>query len=371
MKKNSNQLLILLVGFLFLGTSGSGLLAQDIRTERVSFQRGASSATIEGSITGYETVDYLLNVRAGQYMNVSMATPHGATYFNIMEPGEEYAAIYNGSTSGNQFEGTTAKSGDYRIRVYMMRSAARRGERANYRLEMIVSGSGQGGGSASQLPESGIRTQRISIPSGSNSTNFQGSIRGQEVVDYLLQARAGDYLNISMASQQGTPYFNIMEPGEQYVAIHNGSIRGNQFEGTAQRNGEYRIRIYQMGNAADTGARASFRLEVIKSSNSGSSQGSTGDNFQATGQILCSLGDGVSRQCEFGVVRRGSGDADVTVFRTNGSRRIIYFQNGQAVGYDQSQADRGKFSVSKVGDLYIVRIGTERYEIPEAVIYGG
>ncbi|MDX1333992.1 MAG: hypothetical protein R3252_13265 [Robiginitalea sp.] len=231
--------------------------------------------------------------------------------------------------------------------------------------------SGQGGGSVSQLPESGIRTQRIYIPSGSNSTSVQGSIRGREGVDYLLQARAGDYLNISMASQQGTPYFNIMEPGEQYVAIHNGSTRGNQFEGTAQRTGEYRIRVYQMGNATERGERASYRLEVIKSSNTGSSQAGGGDNFQAAGQILCSLGDGRSRQCEFGVVRRSPGDADVTVFRTDGSRRIIYFQNGRAVGYDRSQADRERFTATKVDDLYIVRVGNERYEIPEAVVYGG
>jgi hypothetical protein len=41
------------------------------------------------------------------------------------------------------------------------------------------------------------------------------------------------------------------------------------------------------------------------------------------------------------------------------------------VGYDRSQADRGEFSASKEVDLYIIRIGSERYEIPEAVVYGG
>ena len=105
---------------------------------RVQFDSGASSKTVESSITGYETVDYMLNVKQGQSMNISMATGHGATYFNLMEPGEQYEAIYNGSISGNQFEGTAAKSGDYTIRVYMMRSAARRNEKADYRLEMIV-----------------------------------------------------------------------------------------------------------------------------------------------------------------------------------------------------------------------------------------
>lgn len=82
----------------------------------------------------------MLSAQAGQYANISMATDNGANYFNILAPGEDTVAMFIGSTSGNQYEGTLPESGDYRIRVYMMRSAARRNEIANYRLEMIVSG---------------------------------------------------------------------------------------------------------------------------------------------------------------------------------------------------------------------------------------
>ena len=46
--------------------------------------------------------------------------------------------MFVGSTSGNQFEGRLPASGDYKVRVYLMRSAARRDEIANYRLEMII-----------------------------------------------------------------------------------------------------------------------------------------------------------------------------------------------------------------------------------------
>ena len=73
-------------------------------------------------------------------MNVSLATKHGATYFNIFAPGENEVAMFNGSVSQNQYEGTLPASGDYKIRVYMMRSAARRNEVAHYRLEMIIDG---------------------------------------------------------------------------------------------------------------------------------------------------------------------------------------------------------------------------------------
>ena len=84
------------------------------------------------------TIGYLLGARHGQSMNVSMATDNGANTFNIIAPGKENAAMFVGSTAGNQFEGPLSASGDYKVRVYLMRSAARRDEVANYRLAMSI-----------------------------------------------------------------------------------------------------------------------------------------------------------------------------------------------------------------------------------------
>jgi hypothetical protein len=126
--------LALAAGFLVANTA----LADDIRTERVQFHKGASSATVEGQIKGRESVDYLLGAREGQSMNVSMATDNRSSYFNIIAPGKANEAIFVGSIAGNQFEGTVPAGGDYKIRVYLMRNAARRDETAKYRLEMII-----------------------------------------------------------------------------------------------------------------------------------------------------------------------------------------------------------------------------------------
>jgi hypothetical protein len=114
--------------------------AGDIRTERVRFAKGASSATIKGTINGSQTVDYLLGASKGQQANISLATKNAATYFNILAPGETEVAFFNGSVSDNQYEGALPASGDYRIRVYMMRSAARRNEVADYQLDMSITG---------------------------------------------------------------------------------------------------------------------------------------------------------------------------------------------------------------------------------------
>jgi hypothetical protein len=131
---------LFLIGLMSAFLGQPGWAADDIRTERVQFAKGANSATVQGTIKGYQTVDYVLHASKGQSMNVSMATKNTATYFNILAPGETEVAFFNGSVSDNQYEGQLPATGDYKIRVYMMRSAARRNEVANYRLEMIVSG---------------------------------------------------------------------------------------------------------------------------------------------------------------------------------------------------------------------------------------
>lgn len=117
------------------------LAREDIRQERVKFERGASSATIKGTIKGYETIDYLLGARAGQTMTVKMTTDKGANYFNILPPDTQDEAVYAGSTGDNKYEGRLDLDGDWKIRVYMMRSAARRNEVANYTLTVGISGS--------------------------------------------------------------------------------------------------------------------------------------------------------------------------------------------------------------------------------------
>lgn len=110
----------------------------DIPIERVEFDPGGTSVAIADAITGYQSVDYVVRASAGQPMSVALDTTHSATYFNLIEPGETDVATHIGSTMGNRFEGSAEKSGDYRIRVYMMRSAARREETADYSLAISV-----------------------------------------------------------------------------------------------------------------------------------------------------------------------------------------------------------------------------------------
>lgn len=114
-------------------------VAQDTRTETVKFKRGSSSTSIEDSISGRESVTYLVGVAAGQRMSVQLDTDNTSNYFNITGPGAS-AALFNGSIDGNSTSFVIPSSGNYKVDVYLMRNAARRGETANYELTISVEG---------------------------------------------------------------------------------------------------------------------------------------------------------------------------------------------------------------------------------------
>ena len=96
-------------------------------------------------------------------------------------------------------------------------------------------------------------------------------------------------------------------------------------------------------------------------------------DFDATGKIPCAQHAGQPTvQCDFGVARQGGGFATVVVTKPDGVKRAIFFRLGFPIGADTSEADGyGEFRVEKEGDLHHIRVGQERYEIPDAVALGG
>lgn len=114
--------------------------ADGIETRNVTFAKGKSSARIEASIKGDRTIDYVLRAKAGQTMKVEMKSRNRSAYFNVLPPGSNDVAIFVGSTSGDSFGDRLPADGAYRIRVYLMRNAARRGETAKFTLNVSITG---------------------------------------------------------------------------------------------------------------------------------------------------------------------------------------------------------------------------------------
>ena len=228
------------------------------------------------------------------------------------------------------------------------------------------------------LAASPIETRQVHFRPGAHAATVEGRIRGDHTIDYVLRARAGQHANISMASRNGSAYFNVIAPGETDVAFFNGSTSDNQYEGTLPKDGEYKIRVYLMRSAARRNETANFRLEMhIDAAQGAPVHASTdakvpGTNFHATGTIPCAMATAQpAAQCKFGVTREGHGNATIVVTRPDGRERLIIVQAGKPITWNESQAERLPFRAEKRQDLNIVHIGPERYEIPDAAINGG
>lgn len=114
------------------------------------------------------------------------------------------------------------------------------------------------------------------------------------------------------------------------------------------------------------------KTDQKQSEKSSSERAGQGD-FDATGKIPCAQEAGQPMgQCDFGVAREGNGSATVVITRADGRPRAIFFDKGVAISADASQADGyGEFKATKQSDLHMIQVGKERYEIPDAVIFGG
>jgi hypothetical protein len=93
-----------------------------------------------------------------------------------------------------------------------------------------------------------------------------------------------------------------------------------------------------------------------------------GTPFDATGTVPCTIApDQPIQQCPFGVIRSGPGNAGVWIALGGGTERQILFEGGAPVTTGPS----GTLSFDTADGLFTIRVDTERYEIPEAVVNGG
>ena len=334
------------------GTNVPAVAAGDIRTEAVRFKSGQTSTSIRGTIIGQGSVSYVLGAESGQTMTIALKPSNLATYFNVYEPGKRPGdqALANSGITGlpmvpelNRFTAKLPTSGEYTISVYMMRSAARRNERSNYTLDISISALGE----AAKLPP----VQK----------DFADGLQG-----------GPDYWDVKTNGPTSKVDLRAMPSSAAQVL-------GSVSDGTVLRNLGCRMtegRRWCRVETLDTPPLSAWTEgDFLRESSYPPKQDALvkGTNFNATGNIPCARNAGQPMTaCQFGVIRKGQGNGYVTVFWPDGGNRVIVFENGTPARFDQSQADGNvRMTVNRNADLFIITIGTQRFEIPEAVISGG
>ena len=331
----------------------------DMRTEQVRFAAGATGTTLSDTITGREYVVYEIGAEAGQQMRIRLTTDNLAAYFNVYEPGRgpgDQALAVSEQTGTNVpdlnvFDGTLPSSGVYSVSVYMYRSAARRGETANFTLDISITG------------ETGATVE------GDFADGLQG---GPDFWEVRLSDPAGS-LNVHDSASTGAPVIG---------RFPNTAILRNL--GCRMAEGRRWCRVEATAPGGISGwVAGEFLVEASGQGTEPTPEGNLdrpvggvrpeGSAFTATGLAECTLSrDAATGTCEFGVIREGGGSGTVVVFWPEGGMRALFFENGAPVRYDRSEADAGKeLSVTRGGDTSSVFVGDERYVIPDAVLYGG
>jgi len=182
-------------------------------------------------------------------MVVELQTSNPSNYFNVTAPGAS-AATFNSSIEGNRFDGVLPSGGDWTIRVYLMRNAARRRETANYALSMEVGEStaqpapdfADGNAGGPDFWKITSVSSRLNMRSGpSTSTGVVDSLRdellNEEWFDSLDDARRKlalwryDYNNVRPHSS-----LENQTPAEARRALEQ--FEGSAHDALAQTDGE-------------------------------------------------------------------------------------------------------------------------------------
>lgn len=303
--------------------------AQEVRTDRQSPQSTGSLLLLEGSITGEQSVDYLISAEQSQILSVDLQSSKASGYFTLIPAGSE-DAIFVGSTQGNVADVNAPMAGDYVVRVYLMRNAARRNETADYTLAVSVG-----------APE------------------FADGLSGGPDYWQVSGVGGGDALNV-----RGGPSTRYAVVGK----LNNGDILQNQ--GCRLSGSDRWCSIRASGSGVPGWVAGRFLVETGAPQAPAVAEGGpvgNGTPFDATGLIPCANSvDQPMRKCPFGVIRSGPGNAGVWVALGNGTERQILFEGGVLV----TTGPAGALSFEKSGDLFTIRVDTERYEMPEAVVNG-
>ena len=224
----------------------------------------------------------------------------------------------------------------------------------------------------------GIETRPIHFAKGASSATVEGSLTGDQTVDYTLGAKAGQTMTVRLETSSTGNYFNVLPPGSRDEAVFIGSIDGNEWTGTLEANGDYTIRLYMVRSAArrQEGARYTLTASIAGSpAAQGLGDAPRGDAkvagtaYHATGTVPCSMGDAPagSLQCDFGVIRGAPGKAAVHVTPPGGFTRVLTFAGSQVTADGDARA-----SATRSGDAWQIGVNDhEYYVIPDAVINGG
>jgi hypothetical protein len=125
---------------------------------RVAFERGHTTAVVNGELPIKGDACYTLRARGGQWMRVSVNSAHDIARFNVFPPGKDHTLAHE----TEEWSGVLPESGDYVIALYPNRND----EGGSFTLEVSVTAAPPAGaaGRAEDAPAGGAPAAPATSP---------------------------------------------------------------------------------------------------------------------------------------------------------------------------------------------------------------
>jgi heat shock protein HslJ len=189
--------------------------------QRIRFESGATSATLTGTLAASESDSYVLRALAGQTLSVDLAFTEGQAILVVW--GEDGDVLLSDHAEVSSFKRALPRTQDYFIQVQ-----GRPDGKTSYTMTVTIPGISTG-------PE------RILFPRGSTSATVTGQLNASGSHQYVLEAQAGQTLNISTTFTEGSAVLVVWgADGEVLLSDH---AEASAFQGVLPTTQDYFILV--------------------------------------------------------------------------------------------------------------------------------
>ncbi|WP_156035066.1 hypothetical protein [Microbulbifer sp. HZ11] len=94
-------------------------------------------AGVKGTLSGGNTIEYLIEAKTGQSLELDLRSDHAQASYRITAPAAP-RALHRGQGRHSMYSVTLPRDGTYRVLVYLMDAAAKNGERAEFFLNIRI-----------------------------------------------------------------------------------------------------------------------------------------------------------------------------------------------------------------------------------------
>ncbi len=196
--------------------------------QRIRFDRGATSATLEGHLDAHQGLDYILHARDGQILEINVTPETADIPLQLIIYGVDGTVLRSGMGEGSSFRGVLPENQDYLISVRAADKAA------DFSMVVIV-------------------PQRIRFITGATSASVFTRLPAYHTQYYSLHALEGQTMQVKITPGSS---LQLIIYGVDGTVLKSGMGEGSNFSGELPSTQDFIL-------AVKTAARwVSYRLRV-------------------------------------------------------------------------------------------------------------